>query len=106
MIVGKTKLHNCVIDGQCFQEVTEDVSFKVAKIKVQIEDPVAVLLALLSLKDTANDIHRLCCYLTINRAKGTKMWFDLEISAEGVKHFLILPIHLHVEDLAVDSDCV
>lgn len=34
------------------------------------------------------------------------MGLDLEISAEGVKHLLILPVHLHVEDLAVDPDCV
>lgn len=34
------------------------------------------------------------------------MWLDFEISAESVKHLLVLPIHLHVEDLAIDSDSV
>lgn len=34
------------------------------------------------------------------------MRLDFEISAEGIKHLLILPVHLHVEDLAVDSDRV
>lgn len=106
MIIGKAKLHKCVVDGQCFQEASEHVSFKIAKIEVQIEYPVTILLALLSLKHTADDIHRLYCYLAINRSKRAEMWLDLEISAESIKHLLILQIHLHVEDLAVDSDSV
>lgn len=57
MIVGKTKLHKCVVDGQCFQEATENGSFKVTKIEVQVEDSVAILLALLGLKHITDDLH-------------------------------------------------
>lgn len=34
------------------------------------------------------------------------MRFDFEVGAEGVQHFLVLPVHLHVVYLAVDSESV
>ena len=57
MIVGKAKLHKSVVDGQCFQEAAEDVSFEVAKIEVKVEDPVAILLTLLGFKHIADNFH-------------------------------------------------
>ena len=57
MIVGKAKLHKSVVAGQCLQEAAEDVSFKVAKIEVKVEDPVAILLTLLGFKHIADNFH-------------------------------------------------
>lgn len=57
MVVGKTKLHKRVVDGQCFQKSTENGSLKVTKVEVQIEDSVTILLAFLGLKHITNDIH-------------------------------------------------
>lgn len=34
------------------------------------------------------------------------MRFDFEIGDEGVEHLLVLPVHLHVVEFAIDSDGV
>ena len=34
------------------------------------------------------------------------MRFDFEVGKESVKHFVVLPVHLHVVEFGVDPNCV